>query len=163
MSFILQENSFFLLLESGGQMTLTTPSGATVSLSGYIDIALAAQTDGGYDISLDSDGDIAKTGTLYTAILMSICTDKRADASEVSPPQYRRGWWGNLLNDVQGYEIGSKLWLLDQSRKTQDTLNRAQSYITDSLQWLIDDGYVSGVTVTVTKAQTGIQADIQFN
>ena len=160
-SFLLQENSFFLLLENSGQIILSTGK-SSIASSSIRDIQLTRQSDGIYDISLNDDGDIAQCTDLMTGILMSLLTDVRAAASEVPSPQLRRGWWGNLLNDDKDDEVGSKLWLLDQSRRTQDTLNKAENYITDSLKWLVTDGYVSKVSVSAEFADDGIKATVMF-
>lgn len=126
-----------------------------------VDIALFSQVNGTLDISIDEYGDLAKTNDIDTAIYMSLLTDKRADSSEISLPQLRRGWWGNTLNAVP-YEIGSKLWLLEQSRRIQDTLNKAQQHITDSLNWLITDNLVKKINVDVYFVEEGIEAKVTF-
>lgn len=162
-SFLLQENSFFLLLESNGNIVLQTLGGPSKVVIGAVDIALARQDDGSYDISLDGNGDLAQTADIDTAIYMSLLTDKRAAASEVPLPQNRRGWWGNIFNTDPDYEIGSKLWLLEQSRGTQDTLNKAQQYVVDCLQWLITDKYVKGIAVNAELVANGIQVNVKFS
>ena len=164
-SFLLQENGFFLLLESNGNIILqTTPNlSPAKTISNFVDVALTPQADGTYDFAIDTDGDFVKTQDIDTAIYMSLSTDKRAASSEVSLPQNQRGWWGNLLNADSDYEIGSKMWLLDQSRRTQDALNKGQQWVTDCLQWLITDGYVKKITVTPAYVADGMQLKVQFN
>jgi phage gp46-like protein len=49
--------------------------------------------------------------------------------------------------------IGSKLWLLSRSTLTTAVALLAQNYITEALQWLIDDGVAASVSVT-TQIQT---------
>jgi len=162
-SFLLQENSFFLLLESNGNIVLQTSGSLSKIVIGPVDIALARQDDGSYDISIDENGDLAQTADIDTAIYMSLLTDKRAASSEVTVPQNRRGWWGNVFNTDPDYEIGSKLWLLEQSRGTQDTLNKAQQYVVDCLQWLITDKYVKGIAVNAELVANGIQVNVKFS
>lgn len=112
-----------------------------------VDLKLTKDSEGTYDIGFQSNGDFELENGFDTALLMSLFQNKRLDESEQAIPQYRGGWWGNLLNDVTGYEIGSKLWALD-GRRTQDTLNKAIDYIRDSLQWLLDDGYLQDIQVS---------------
>lgn len=100
-----------------------------------------------WDISFDSDGDIEMTEGLETAVLMSILCEKRADADEITAPEFRRGDWSNTLNDDTDYEVGSKLWLLDVARAIQESANLGESAIEEGLQWMIDDNIIKSVTV----------------
>jgi len=79
---------------------------------------------------------------------MSLFTDARADSSEIGEPSLRRGWLGNELNDDPNHIVGSKLWLLEQARVTQNTLNRALGFIDESLQWMINSNIAKEITVT---------------
>ena len=114
------------------------------------DLLLTLDDENIYDIEFDNDGDFLLTSGLETAILMSLLCEKRADASEITDPKWRRGDWSNELNDVEDYEIGSKIWLLGSGRNTQETLNNGIEAIQDGLQWLIDDNIIKAVTVTGT-------------
>ena len=112
-----------------------------------IDLALT-RIDDIYDITFNADGDFETTEGLDTAILLSLLEERRANESEVSTPQKRRGWIGNDLGDIAVYELGSKLWLLNQERLTTDTLNRAVDYARQSLQWMLDDNIATSINVT---------------
>ena len=100
------------------------------------DIKLIATEVGDYDISFIK-GDIELTSTIDTALLMSIYCERRADFSEVALSKYRRGWCGNVLLYDLLFEIGSKLWLLKQSRVIPHNLERAKRYALEALQWMI--------------------------
>jgi phage gp46-like protein len=97
-----------------------------------------------YDINF-IDGDFEQMQGLDTAILMSLTCERRANSSEVSLPQYRRGWVGNEINGFADFEYGSKLWLLEQARATQNTLNDAVTHAQNALQWLVDDGFADSI------------------
>lgn len=90
-----------------------------------------------FDFSLTDDGDILTEDFFDTAILMSFFCEKRAADSEVPVSQRRRGWIGN--ESTPGFEIGSKIWLYEQSRVDRDTLNGINSAADESLQWMIQD------------------------
>ncbi|RJF85048.1 hypothetical protein D3877_11410 [Azospirillum cavernae] len=93
-------------------------------------------------------GDLDTGDDLATAILLSLFTDRSATASD-SPPDGsgdRRGWWGDR-------EIGSRLWLLDRAKQTEETRRRAADYVAEALQWLIDDGVVARFTIRVEWAR----------
>ena len=101
------------------------------------------------DWVLSADGDLETGGDLQTAILISIFTDAMAAPDDVIPDGTNdpRGWWGDEFDSQ--HPIGSKLWLLDRAKQTQKTLNRAFSYLSESLQWLIDDGVVGRFDIQV--------------
>lgn len=124
-----------------------------------VDLKLTKDSEGVYDINFQSNGDFELEEGFDTAILMSLFQNKRLDESEQPIPQYRGGWWGNELNEVTGYEIGSKLWALD-GRRTQNTLNQAIDYARDSLQWFIDDGLLKDINVTGEFQTNGITLEI---
>lgn len=122
-----------------------------------IDIKLIADTNGIYDIGIDSDGDLTKEDSFDTSILLSLFTDARADESEQAIPEMRRGWWGNLFED---YEYGSKLWLLDQAKRTQSKLNQSKSYAENALNWLVDDNYAKSVNIASNFIENGLKLNI---
>ena len=70
-----------------------------------------------------------------TAVLISLFTDARADDTDTLPDTYedRRGYFGSILEDSP---IGSKLWLLGRSKIDNTTLQLAEQYIIDALQWM---------------------------
>lgn len=121
----------------------------------YIDIKLRNVTDtvdllGYFDIDIDTDGDVKKEDGFDTNLIMSLFCEKRATANEVVIPNMRRGWWGNTLSDSPNFEIGSKLWFLEQSRLTTDVVNLANQYALDGLRWLKDDGFLYDMKVITT-------------
>jgi phage gp46-like protein len=124
-----------------------------------IDIKLIADELGIYDIGIDSDGDLTKDDSFDTSIIVSLFTDARADESEQSIPERRRGWWGDLFNDAP---IGSKLWLLYQAKRTQPKLNSAKGYAQDSLSWLVSDKYAKSISITSNFIENGLNLDIIF-
>ena len=119
-----------------------------------VDIKVAENSDGVYDVSFDSNGDFELDDSFETAIRMSLFLDARADESEVKQTELRRGSWINyeLYNVL--HEIGSKLWLLEQKRNTVKVRNDAKGYIRDSLQWLIDDQHAK--TIEVEASSTNV-------
>lgn len=90
-----------------------------------------------------SGGDLLTDGDLATAMLLSVFTDRMAAPDDEIPDGTNdpRGWWGDQFDPAAA--IGSRIWLLERSKQTQDTLNRAYDYLAECLQWLIDEGVVS--------------------
>jgi phage gp46-like protein len=113
----------------------------------FVDLDLQKTSDGYYDLHFDSDGDFAKTKGFNTALKMSLLLDARAAASQVADPVKRRGFWGNFMLGFANYELGSLLWLLDQARATQVTLNNAITFTRNALNWLIEDGHLDKINV----------------
>jgi len=129
----------------------------------YIDIDLLKNNnDKFYDINFGSDGDFIKTEGFNMALKISLMCERRASESEVALPQFRRGWWGNEFLGFDNFEIGSKLWLLNQTRATQNTLNNSITYTQNSLQWLITDNYLSRVHVTANYEDNGLNINIDL-
>jgi phage gp46-like protein len=127
-----------------------------------IDIALIQDSDGQFDIGIDPDtGDLLLVKGFETALTMSIFEERRADKSEVANSELRRGWWGNTVGP-EGFEIGSKLWLLDQARKIQATLNSANDYTKLATQWLVIDKHLVSVDTEVRFTANGMDLDVKL-
>ena len=99
-----------------------------------------------YDISFNAEGDFSNNNNIQTAILISILDDRRADISEITDPLKLRGWIGNEIN-LDGFEQGSKLWLLSQKRITEDVKNQTVEYVNQSLQWMLQDDIITTLEV----------------
>lgn len=104
-----------------------------------------------------ADGQLASGDDLATAVLISLFTDRRATDDQVPPDGSgdRRGWWGDF---DQGVPIGSRLWLLDREKLTDEVAADAKVYIAEALQWLIDDQVATRVDVA-----TGISGRNQLD
>ena len=99
---------------------------------------------------------------LYTAVLISLFTDRIARTDDVIPDRTGdpRGWWGDV---GEATTIGSRLWLLDRSKQTAAVLSNARDYCVEALQWLLDDGVAAAVDVQaqwVRASFLGIQVAI---
>lgn len=86
---------------------------------------------------------------LSRAVVISLFTWRRADDSDDYDHELgKQGWWGDSLNED---EIGSKLWQLLKSKITSETLLRAQEMADDALQWLVEDGICTEISVSVER------------
>lgn len=104
-------------------------------------------TEDGVDLQLEL-GDLKRDEGLETAVLISLFTDGRASFENL--PTFegsRRGWWGDLISEVEGSRIGSELWRFYREKITSKTANTIKKIAEDSLQWLVDDGVASQVSV----------------
>ena len=112
-------------------------------------IDLAITNNNYFDIDFEN-GDFKSAYDLKTAILMSIFCEKRADPLQVPQVDQRRGDFTNQFNLINGYEVGSLYWLYTSQHKI-DEANKEdlQDTINESLQWLIDDNYLSDIECNV--------------
>lgn len=110
-------------------------------------------------LSKDSLGALATDESLETVVLLSLFTDAEATPSEIKAAGLtdQRGWWADAdsLRDPAVRRRGSKLWLLKRGKTTLETLRRAEGYIKESLQWLVDEGIASSITVVTTRPKPG--------
>lgn len=102
-----------------------------------IDAVLQEIPGGAYDLKIGFDGDLETEDSFDTAIIVSLFTDARANESEVLEASRRRGWIGN--ERTPGFQVGSKLWLLEQSRLTRTVMNQARDESRDALRWMVED------------------------
>lgn len=105
------------------------------------DISTTWNTSTGYADWAMSGPSLQSGKDLYTAVLISLFTDRVANQGDAIPDGSGdpRGW---CLDDPT-HPIGSRLWLLDRSKQTQETLANANDYVAEALKWLIDDGVVA--------------------
>lgn len=133
----------------------------------FIDIDISERFPAGdgtflFDIALDDNGDLLTVNSFDTALKMSLFCERRANAAEEALPQFRRGWIGNASNEVINFEVGSKLWLLMQSRLDQNILNEAVDYTKQCLEWFIDDKLLKSLTVLGSRTRDKIILNIKL-
>jgi phage gp46-like protein len=116
-----------------------------------MDLALVPSADGtAFDLAIDGYGLATESG-LKSAVIVSLYTDRRADADDAIPDgtDDRRGWWAEP-------QIGSRLWLLAREKETADVLARAQEYAREALAWLVEDGAAAAVEVSAAWVRRGV-------
>lgn len=108
-----------------------------------------------------ADRDLLRDPGFETAILMSLFTNRRADPDDILPDNTddKEGWWGDILNE-DGDQDGSRLWLIGRHKNTTEVLPRAEEYITEALQWMVDDKIADKVKVTINRLD---MMSIQFS
>ena len=124
-----------------------------------VDIKLVQDEFGQFDFEIES-GDLAPETGFDTAIWVSLLTDARANESQVIKPEDRRGWIGNVKSSVKNRDLGSLIWLTDQKRLNQDTLNETVDYVRKALNWFVEDGLATKINVSgEIIPKTGIQIE----
>lgn len=115
------------------------------------------------DIAIGTDGDFESVDDFSTSIDLSILTDRRAEASEVPEASSRRGWIGDLTPNIEGFKVGSKVWLFEQSRRVPDTINGIRDAVQEGLFWLVEEGKVDRLQVeAVATGRSGVQITVVF-
>ena len=122
------------------------------------DLALQILDDGSFDLEVCCN-DLATTDGLESAVAISLFTNARApDDIELPVGADRGGCWMDSYPDIEGDEMGSLLWLLSREKQTTEVLQRAQSYAREALQWLLDDGVASAVSIIAGYPSIGVMA-----
>ena len=111
----------------------------------------------GVDYALVQLG-LAEDDGLDTAVIISLFTDRLAEASDDIPDgtDDKRGHWSDSYSDIEGDLIGSRLWLLTREKQLPQVMVRAREYCEEALAWMLEDGVAREVTVTVTNPKDGI-------
>ena len=102
-----------------------------------------------------SGTDLATDDGLETAVIVSLFTDRRAEADDALPGALpsggdtdRRGWWADAYVLRQGdapESMGSRLWLLGREKALAKVLEQAREYAEEALAWMVDDGVAAQV------------------
>lgn len=107
----------------------------------------------GADLALEG-GELALDAGLQSAVIASLWSDRRAEATDV-PPEVAgtenpgalvvdpRGWWAEAAGD----RFGSHLWLLARAKATPQTAARAEQAARDALAWLVDEQIARSIEV----------------
>lgn len=84
-----------------------------------------------------------------TAIDFQLFVDKRSSKQDVNRPRDRQGWMPDILTKQEGYEVGSFIYLKQQTRNTQIDKNELAGYAKNSLQYLVQINAARVVTADV--------------
>lgn len=106
-----------------------------------------------FDWGTNVTGDICDTSTaglsdLETAVVISLFTDKVVPPDWIFPQKGvlndPKGFWADSVN---GFPVGSNLWLLRQQSGAPNLLQIARVYCNDALQWLLNSGIATSIVV----------------
>lgn len=100
-----------------------------------------------FDLAV-AGADLAPDLTLASSVLMSLLCDRIAEPYEVPAGQDRRGWWADVYSD-SNHLTGSRLWLLEREKQLASVVQRCKQYCEEALAWMVEDGLVSALSVTV--------------
>ena len=106
--------------------------------------------------------DLLSEEGLATAVLISLFTDRLADADDTIPgapptaskgPPDRRGWWGDTPADptqAKGPQAltGSRFWLRAGWPASDKTARQIELDAREALQWMVDENVAQSIDVT---------------
>lgn len=93
------------------------------------------------------NGDLERDEGLESAVLISLYTDRRAEDSDPYDNKDKRGWWADQIAEIEGDLIGSRLYLLERAKATQQNALLMKVYVFEALEWMIDDKVVAKIEV----------------
>jgi len=99
------------------------------------------------------DEDLVRENGLESAVIMSLFTDRRAKEDDtLDDKNDLRGWWADRLDvDANDDKIGSRIWLLERSKTTNQTIVKLKEYILEALDWMVEDGVAMKVDAEVER------------
>ena len=105
----------------------------------------------GADLVIEGD-DLKLEQGLETAVIISLFSDKRV-SRQLLPEgaSGQRGWWGDVLSDIESDEIGSHFWIINRETVSYEVLNRLEEFVFRALEWMIDGGLAERIEVTSTR------------
>jgi phage gp46-like protein len=103
------------------------------------DLKLVSDNSGLYDLEIDTEKKSFQTISGFeTSLILSVFSDRRSTKDDIPDPLNRKGWIGDILTKRNNFEIGSFLYLKDQSRDTQLDRNEIKAFIEGCLKHLVD-------------------------
>ena len=89
--------------------------------------------------------------SLRRSVEISLLSWRKAEPDDETDDK-KYGYWGDSFPPKDGALIGSRLWLLFRSKLIDnETLLKAEDYIRQALQWMIDDDLVSQIDVALRR------------
>lgn len=104
----------------------------------------------GIVITLDGQP-LAADDQYARALAISLFTWRRAEPGDPADDADLQGWWADGLDPTLPAGIGSRLWLLGRRKLNRQTLQDAEDYTREALQWWLDQQVASAIDVTVDR------------
>ena len=126
------------------------------------DFAVCQKNDTTFDLVIDKNNKIFESvDGMETAIDFQLFIDRRSNSDDLSNPRSRQGWMGDLMTKQDGYEVGSLMYLKNQSRNTQADKNEMAAYAEDALKYFVSLGAAEDVKANVNG--DNIEGTIKIN
>ena len=111
------------------------------------DIKIVYDNDVQYgDFILENDDLVIDPG-LEASVLISLFTNRRVSQDEL--PSINADQQGWVFEQVDGFAYGSRLWLLERSKMTDENITLTRNYAAEALQWMTLEGVAHVVDIDV--------------
>jgi phage gp46-like protein len=96
-----------------------------------------------FELSALSDP-LSSANGLEQAVLQSLLNWAKAQKNDpLEAGEDKQGWWADEFVRA----VGCRDWTLARAKQTTDTLNRANRYTKQALQWLVDEKIAININV----------------
>jgi phage gp46-like protein len=112
------------------------------------DFAIVQNNYGSWDLDI-ANKQFVTTDGLDTAVMFQLFIDKRSNKDDITQPRNRQGWIGDIDTKEEGYEVGSFIYLKNQSRDTQNDKNEMASFAKQALEYFVAIGAAKNVKAAV--------------
>ncbi len=94
-------------------------------------------------------GSLRHGDELATAVILSLFLNAPAKPGDVVPEGAdRAGWWADAFDeDHPGDVQGSRLWLLERMKVSDEKVRLAREYAEEALAWMVEDQVAAEVIV----------------
>ena len=99
---------------------------------------------------------------LVQATLISLFSWRKSNDDDGVDIPNRQGWWGDTFASETNDRIGSRLWLLQREKLTDEVVARAREYAEESLQWMIDDALAAAVNVSTDRENNRLNMSVEI-
>ncbi len=110
------------------------------------------------------DGDLVdesdETG-VETEALVALLSDARVDDGLLARGHPNRGYWVDSVL-VDGEQLGSPLWLLEDALPSEETARQAGAYVEARLGYLVQEGRARAVAAPVAVTGTHVSVSPQL-
>lgn len=108
-----------------------------------------------FDLGIVND-DLEADDGLETAVAISIFTDRRIEEDDlIQGMKSRKGWWGDMVPEEDGDQIGSRIWTMGRDKANTEALRRSEELHLESLDWMIVDGVSNNITAVASYDKFG--------
>ena len=99
---------------------------------------------------------------LVQATLISLFSWRKSNNDDGVDIPNRQGWWGDTFAADTNDRIGSRLWLLQREKLTDEVVARAREYAEESLQWMIDDALAVAINVATDRENNRLNMSVEI-
>lgn len=124
--------------------------------------------EGYSDLSINDKAELQHENAIWTAVIIQLFTDLRAEEADNLSESDPRGWVGDTFDMTpQDTPLGSHIWKLYRSALTDDVIRSLEQYINLSMDVLVDQQLISNyeleIDVDKNKSLVKVGLDIFAN